>query len=63
MGINLGVRYINYKNNDFLINNNNLSLGYKDTDKIKWVELYNNIKIIILDKNHLVWDKIKEIIK
>lgn len=63
MGINLGVRYINYKNNDFLINNNNLSLGYKDTDKIKWVELYNNIKIIILDKNHLIWDKIKEIIK
>jgi hypothetical protein len=49
--------------NDFLINNNNPSLGYKDTDKIKWVELYNNIKIIILDKNHLVWDKIKEIIK
>lgn len=48
--------------NDFLINNINPSLGYKDLDKIKWVEQYNNIKVIVLNKNQLLWNIIKQII-
>lgn len=48
--------------NDFLINNINPSLGYKDVDKIQWVMNENDISIFILDKNHLTWDKIYELI-
>lgn len=44
--------------NDYLINNVNPILGYKDVDKIKWVEQENSIKIIILDKDHLIWKQI-----
>lgn len=46
--------------NDFLINNINPGLGFKDIDKIKLVEQQNNIKILILSKLELSWDKIKE---
>lgn len=48
--------------NDFLINNINPGTGYKDTDKIKTVEIQNNITILILDKNHLTWNKILKLI-
>lgn len=46
--------------NDFLINNINPRLGYKDSDKIKWVCEQNNIKIFILNKNQLTWKYIKD---
>ena len=42
--------------NDFLINNINPATGYKDIDKICWVEQYNNVKIIILNKDELTWE-------
>lgn len=48
--------------NDFLINNINPNLGYRDVDKIKWVNEQNNIKVIILDKNNLSWENIKKLI-
>lgn len=48
--------------NDFLINNINPTLGYRDSQKIKWVEEQNKIHIIILDKEHLTWNKVKELI-
>lgn len=48
--------------NDYLINNVNPILGYKDLDKISWVMQQNNIKVIVLDKDHLTWDQIKNII-
>lgn len=34
--------------NEFLINNINPALGFKDCDKIKWVSEQNNIKVFIL---------------
>lgn len=46
--------------NDFLINNINPRLGYKDSDKIKWVCEQNNIKVFILNKDQLTWKYIKE---
>ena len=45
--------------NDFLINNVNPALGFTDIEKIKCVMDQNNIKIFILDKNHLSWGSIK----
>lgn len=48
--------------NDFLINNENPALGYKDVDKIKWVEEYNNICVIVLNSEQLSWSVIKDII-
>ena len=48
--------------NDYLINNVNKHFGIKDTEKIKLVEQKNNVKVIILDKDHLTWDKIKPLI-
>ena len=48
--------------NDFLINNNNPSLGYSDCEKITWVCTQNNVKILILNKDQLKWDCIKDII-
>lgn len=48
--------------NDFLINNINPNLGFKDTDKIKWVCKQNNIRVIILNKNQLDWNIIKTLI-
>ena len=46
--------------NDFLINNINPRLGYKDSDKIKWVCEQNNIKVFILNKDQLTWKYIKD---
>lgn len=46
--------------NDFLLNNSNPVLGFSDLEKIKQVELENNIKVIILDKNHLTWEAISK---
>lgn len=48
--------------NDFLIENVNPSLGYKDVDKIDWVASQNNIRIIILHKDQLDWNIIRELI-
>ena len=45
--------------NDFLINNVNPGLGYNDCDKIKLVEHQLGIRVLILDSEHLTWDKIK----
>ena len=46
--------------NDFLINNINPKLGYADSYKIEQVMLQNNIRIIILNKEQLSWDYIKQ---
>lgn len=48
--------------NDYLIEHANPVLGYTDIQKIGWVQQQNNIKVIILDKNHLSWECIKEFI-
>lgn len=48
--------------NDFLINNINPSLGFKDSLKIELVEIQNNIKILILNKNQLNWNYIKSLL-
>lgn len=45
--------------NDFLINNINPRLGFKDSEKIKWVMEQNEINVIILDKNELSWGALK----
>lgn len=44
--------------NDFLINNINPILKFRDVDKIRWVMEQNNIRVIILDKEHLTYEKI-----
>jgi hypothetical protein len=46
--------------NDYLINNVNPRFGITDIEKIKKVELQNNIKVFILNKDELTWDIIKE---
>lgn len=46
--------------NDFLINNLNPRLGFKDIDKIRWVSEQNNIKILVLNKTQLSWEYIKQ---
>ena len=53
--------YLDPKNN-YLINNVNPYFGYKDVDKIRWVQEQNNIRIIILDENHLMWSDIHNLI-
>lgn len=45
--------------NDFLIENINPKLGFKDIDKINQVMLENNINILILNKDQLTWEAIK----
>lgn len=45
--------------NDFLINNVNPTLGFKDTDKITWVMEQNNIQVIVLDKTQLTWNAVQ----
>ena len=50
--------YLDPKNN-FLINNKNPKLGFSDKEKIDRVCNQNNIRVIILNKNELTWDKIK----
>lgn len=44
--------------NDYLIENINPWLGYKDTEKIQWVMEQNNIIVLLLDKNNLEWSAI-----
>lgn len=48
--------------NDYLIENVNPWLGYSDVEKIDLVQSQNNIKVIILNKDNLTWDKIKQLI-
>lgn len=48
--------------NDFLINNKSKRFGITDIEKIQKVSTQNNIKILILDKNHLNWESIKELL-
>lgn len=48
--------------NDFLIHNKDL-FGYNGEEKINQVEIENNIKVLILNKNQLTWDIIRELIK
>lgn len=45
--------------NDYLIENINPNLGYKDTDKIKWVMEQNHIQVIVLNKTQLSWAAIQ----
>jgi len=49
--------------NDYLINNVNPNLGYTDIDKIHQVEVENNIKVIILNKDQLNWSSIKDMLR
>lgn len=44
--------------NDFLIENINPNLGFKDSEKIQWVCEQNNIKCFILNKTQLSWEYI-----
>lgn len=46
--------------NDFLINNKSKRFGMTDVEKIEKVQQQNRIRIIILDKDNLTWEKIKE---
>lgn len=46
--------------NDFLIESINPVLGYKDVDKIHQVELENNVRILVLNKNQLNWEYIQQ---
>lgn len=46
--------------NDFLLNNINPRLGFTDTYKVEQVMLQNNIRVIMLNKEQLAWDYIKQ---
>ena len=46
--------------NDYLINNKSKRFGITDVEKIEKVEQQNGIKIILLDKDNLTWESIKE---
>ena len=46
--------------NDYLINNKSKRFGITDVEKIEKVEQQNGIRIVILDKDNLTWEKIKE---
>lgn len=46
--------------NDFLLNNINPRLRFTDIYKVEQVMLQNNIKVIILNKDQLTWDYIKQ---
>lgn len=48
--------------NDFLIENINPSLGFKDSEKIQRVSEQNNITVFILNKDQLCWTVINNII-
>lgn len=48
--------------NDFLINNVNPKLGFSDMVKINLVEIQNEIKVIILNKNQLEWNILKTLL-
>lgn len=49
--------------NDYLIENENPYFGYKDVDKIRWVEEQNNIRVIVLNKEQLNWSVIEKLIE
>jgi hypothetical protein len=44
---------------DYLIEKINPRFGMKDSEKIRRVELENKVKIFILNKDNLTWDKIQ----
>lgn len=46
--------------NDYLINNKSKRFGITDVEKIEKVERQNGIRIILLDKDNLTWEHIKE---
>ena len=46
--------------NDYLINNKSKKFGITDVEKIMKVEQQNGIRIIILDKDNLTWENIKQ---
>jgi len=48
--------------NDFLIHNENPALGFSDKEKISIVARTHNIRIFILDKDTLTWNKILALI-
>lgn len=48
--------------NDYLIEHVNEFTGMTDVEKIQRVMNEHDIKIIILDKDSLTWNKIKELI-
>ena len=48
--------------NDYLISKVNPKFGYRDIDKIKWAEQQNGIRVLVLDKDNLTWDKISQLI-
>lgn len=48
--------------NDFLIHNNNPTLGFLDSEKIKIVEETHKIKVFILNKEQLSWSYIESMI-
>lgn len=48
--------------NDYLINNKSTRFGITDTEKISIVEKQNGIKILILDKDHLLWENIQKLL-
>ena len=48
--------------NDYLIDHVNEFTGMTDVEKIERAAKSNNIRVIILDKDSLTWDKIKELI-
>lgn len=48
--------------NDYLINNKSARFGITDREKISIVEKQNGIKILILDKDHLLWENIKKLL-
>lgn len=53
--------YVDTKN-DFLINNVNPKFGITDVEKVHLVELQNNVRIIILNKDQLSWPDLYEIL-
>lgn len=48
--------------NDYLINNKSARFGITDREKISIVEKQNGIRILILDKDHLLWENIKKML-
>lgn len=48
--------------NDYLIENVNEFTGMTDVEKIQRAAMENNIRVLILNKDCLTWDKIKELI-
>lgn len=48
--------------NDFLINHATKRFGITDAEKISKVSEQNNVKIVILDKNNLNWQNIKNLL-